>query len=170
LTSESAPSVRLLKERAQLYHDQCARVGRGHYSVGESLGKAHLRLGIAVVSLTALVATAVFADISHVSNPALKIAVGLLSGLATILAALQTFLTLEARSSKHKEAGARYGAIRRDLDLFLLRLDCEGPQLADGLSRLTDLAARLGQLAEESPHLPARYFLSQQSPEMRRQP
>jgi hypothetical protein len=79
----------------------------------ERLGRV---LGIAVVVLTTAVGTAVFGSIEGAPGTGAKVTAGLITMTAAVLAALQTFLGLDARAAVHRETGTRYGSLRRELD------------------------------------------------------
>jgi len=48
----------------------------------------------------------------------MRIVAGLLSVLAAILASLQTFLKFSERAQMHREAGARFGALVKELEQY----------------------------------------------------
>ena len=111
-------------------------------------------LGVPVVICTSIVGTSIFATLSD--NPAViwKIAAGLISLAATVLAALQTFFKFSELSAKHKLAGAEYGTLRRKIDLFLLHFSNHGENSRqNALNELQEIAENLGRLAKESPDL-----------------
>ena len=70
---------------------------------------------------------------------------GLCSVLAALLAGLQTFLGYSERSEKHRMAGARYGALRREMDVLRT-----SPDLVDS-NMLDSIRAKMDALALESP-------------------
>lgn len=126
--------------------ERAERTQHGHYLAALYYSQRHYWMGVPVVLLTAAVGTSVFASLQ--SSPALwlQITVGLLSFLATLLAALQTFLSYGERAEKHRRAGARYGGLGRRLELLLA---------ADsGWEELKEIQAELDSLAQESPNLP----------------
>lgn len=141
-------------EQADAHRRHALKLGYGHYTAGRQAAKGHMWLGVPVVVLTAIVGTSIFATFSETPASHWKIITGLVSLLATVLAALQTFFGFSERAEKHKAAGARYGALRRDIELFALRYRDKEPSHRDqALIELEALTERLSRLAEDSPDL-----------------
>lgn len=141
-------------ERAQGYKEHALYLGYGHYKAGKLTAYKHAMLGVPVIICTSIVGTSIFATLSE--NPAIiwKVAAGLISLVATVLAALQTFFKLSELSAKHKLAGAEYGTLRRKIDMFLLHFSDEGENSRkNALDELREIAENLGRLAKESPDL-----------------
>lgn len=85
----------------------------GHYDAAGRIAKRNYQLGIPVVVLSSVVGATIF--VGH-RNEWLDSALGLASLAAGVLAALQTFLKFAERAEKHREAGARYGALLKELE------------------------------------------------------
>lgn len=90
-----------------------------NYHAANHFSKTNYSLGIPAVILSAVVGTCVFAGIGKQVPMLIQIGVGLISILASVLGALQTFLGLEQRSSKHRITASEYGAIKREIDHLL---------------------------------------------------
>ena len=75
--------------------------------------------------------------------------------LAAILAALQTILNFEKRATRHRTAGARYNAIRREI-LQLLATIKEFREKPNDV--LTPLRRQIDSFAEDSPQPPNRIW------------
>jgi len=106
-----------------------------------------------------VVGTSIFGTLQDNPSVHIKIAAGVLSISATILAALQTYLGFSEKSIKHKEAGARYAAIWRCLDLLNLELRSEGDNFAKkAIEELKRIVARLDEVGKESPTVPDRAY------------
>ena len=103
----------------QLLKDWRARAGtssEAHYVLATSLVRSNIRFGVPVVALTTLVGTTVFATLQKPDvNLGLRIAVGMISVLAAVLASLQTFLRFGERAEKHRVAAERWASIRREI-------------------------------------------------------
>jgi len=105
------------------WRQRTAAASEAHYKLASGLRTKNLWLGVPVVIFSSIVGTSVFgtlADPNAVIPPAFKIAVGLISLLAAILAALQTFLRFGERAEKHVVAADWYAAVRRDVDQLLV--------------------------------------------------
>ena len=76
-------------------------------------------LGVPSVALSAAAGTALFATLQKKSTSVgLRLAIGLVSVLAGVLAALQTFLGYGERADRHRAAASAYGAVRREIEQY----------------------------------------------------
>jgi hypothetical protein len=94
-----------------------------HYFLASRLRQRNLWLGIPTVVFSAVVGTSLFATLAQPNAEipiALGVSVGLLSVVAAVLAALQTFLRFSERAEKHVVAGDWYAAISRRIDELLV--------------------------------------------------
>jgi hypothetical protein len=121
---------------------------RAHYLSADHFGARRYWLGIPNVTLSTLVGTSVFATIQTQPQLWLQITVGLASVAAALLASLQTFLGYSERADKHRLAGAKYGALGRELE----QLRAAGG--APSNEALVSIRKRLDALALESPNNP----------------
>jgi hypothetical protein len=144
---------------SQTYRRNCEVISRAHYLSSDELRKRHLQLGIPVLIASTFVGTTIFGTLQ--SEPAIgwKIATGVISIGAALLAGLQTLLNFSERVEKHKSAGASYSAIRRELELFQLRFQHspEG-QRNEALAALEKLHHELTKLGQETPNIPDRHW------------
>jgi hypothetical protein len=122
-----------------------------HYGSAEHFSKRKFALGVPAVILSALVGTTVFATLQQQPDLWLQIMVGLASVTAALLASLQTFLGYTERAEKHRLAGAKYGAIGRELEVL------RALETVD-LLIINDLKKRLDDLAQESPNNPKKIY------------
>ncbi|MBW0446315.1 SLATT domain-containing protein [bacterium M00.F.Ca.ET.228.01.1.1] len=125
-----------------------------HYDMADLLSARDRQMGWLVTVLAAFVGTAVFASLntSGVSFE-IRLLVGLVSVVAAVSSALQTYLRYAERAEKHRAAGARYGAVRR-------RLEAVFAGDADALNGhyLSAIREELDRLAQDSPNVPPRNF------------
>lgn len=99
-----------------------SRVGRNshvHFACADHYSRLHYYLGVPAVVLSGAVGTAVFVSIESEATGNLKVAAGLVSFLAAILAGLQTFLAFSERAEKHRMTSSQYAAIRRRIEYLL---------------------------------------------------
>ena len=128
--------------------------GLGHYKSAEIAAKRHKAIGIPSVAISAVVATSIFSTLSENVHVGWRIATGVVALAAAILAALQAFLNFGDQAEKHKAAGARYGGVRRRIDLFIVEFsEATDADREKALAQLKSLAEELGQLASDSPTL-----------------
>jgi len=134
----------LMRSQSQVLDEWYQRVAvtqRAHYLSAEHFGARKYWLGIPAVVLSTLVGTSVFATIQKQPELWLQITVGLASVAAALLASLQTFMGYSERSEKHRMAGARYGALGRELEQLLSsRTEFAQETIAEVRKRLDDLA------------------------------
>lgn len=120
-----------------------------HYEMAGALSRRAHWLGGPVIAITAIVGTSVFASIAAEVIPLeAKLIVGAMSLLATTLSSLQTFFKFAERAAKHSAVGARFGAIRRELE----SLHASGEVNIDA-RYIATLREKLDRLAEEAPHV-----------------
>jgi hypothetical protein len=124
-----------------------------HFEQATRLARANLRFGVPVVALTTLVGTGVFASLQHQVNIGLKIAVGIASVLAAVLAALQTFLRFGERAERHRSAAELWAALRREIDEMLALHPTYLASRGDPKQYLDDLRHRMAQAAQQSPEM-----------------
>ena len=153
--------MKIILERAGTYWRASGITGLGHYKSAEIAARKHRAIGIPSVALSAVVATSIFSTLNDSVHVSWRIATGVFALVAAILAALQAFLSFGDLAEKHKAAGARYGDVRRRIDLFIV--EYTGVKQADGvrdeaLGKLKSLAEELGKLASDSPTLPGRLY------------
>jgi hypothetical protein len=149
------PAVRKLCKQ---YRVRAHRMARAQFLASKRTQRMHNWIGIPVVVLSAIVGTSIFATISSSPTLGWVITVGLISVLATTLAALQTFFGFGTRAQQHKVAGAKYSSIMRALDLLELRLRVGGISPEDALAQLIDISGRLDETDQESPDVPDRTY------------
>jgi hypothetical protein len=140
------------KEVLNDWYQRVSVTQRAHYLSADHFGRRRYWLGIPAVMLSTIVGTSVFATLQKQPEPWLQISVGLASVLAALLTSLQTFLGYAERAEKHRVAGAKYGALGRELEM--LRASSETP--SDQI--IAEVKKRLDALALESPNNPLPIF------------
>jgi hypothetical protein len=134
---------RLLDE----WHLRITTAQFGHQLQAERTRGWNLALGIPVVAATTVVGTSAFAAINNSgTNAGWKVAAGILSIFAAVLAALQTFLGFGDRSERHRIAATRYAAIRRSIELALARRDAQAiDRIRIDMDRIGGPSPQIGQ-------------------------
>src|SRR5436190_5573570 len=130
------------------WYQRVAVTQRAHYLSADHFGTRKYWLGIPAVVLSTLVGTAVFATVQKQPELWLQITVGLASVAAALLASLQTFLGYSERAEKHRIAGAKYGALGRELEQLRASSITPTPEA------ISEVRKRLDDLAMESPNNP----------------
>lgn len=122
-----------------------------HYAFADRLAWKGQTLGVPVILLTTLVGATALSSVAAAVVPTFaKVIVGALSLLAAVLSALQTFFKYAERAERHRVFGARYGALRRELE----QLHSNGGKTNDKLRQALD------KLAEDAPAVPEGVFRS----------
>ena len=146
-------------EKAYQYFRNYSIISRAHYIACLKASRRNRWLGIPVVITTTIVGTAIFGTLQESPGVVWKITAGLLSLLAAILSALQTMLKYSELAEKHKTAGAKYAAMRRRLDIFILKLRGESEESRQAaLEEFEEIATDFATLAEESPSIPDKVY------------
>ena len=143
--------------RADKDREQCLTVGYSHYDAAEMAEGRSKLFGVPTIVTSTVVGTAIFSTID--SSPAFewRVVAGFLSLLAAVFSGLQTFFRFSELAESHKAAGASYGALRRQLDIFELRYSAAGDAArGEALGELEKIAARLADLAGTSPKVSAK--------------
>lgn len=129
--------------KARDRHDEAARrYAKGQYS-----------LGIPSLVVSTVVGTALFAALSSQITPPLWI--GILSMLAAVLSALQTFLDFGGRSDKHRNAAVKYKASIRLLEETLVQIQ-QGRNISK--EQIDETRAGLDRLEESAPVVMPRVY------------
>jgi hypothetical protein len=128
---------------------------RTHDECGTRLSRWHYWLGIPIIILTTGVAAAIFYWLGRpdLGDP-IKIGIGIASGVAALLACMQTFLGLSQRADQHKLARDRYGALRRSLEILKTFSPSDQIELRRAI---IEIQRQMDRLAETSPVVPARW-------------
>lgn len=141
--------VRLLRE----WSTRAGASADAHYELCTRLSRSNIRFGVPVVVLTTFVGTSVFATLQHHVDVALRIAVGLISVLAAVLASLQTFLRFGERAEKHRTAAEAWAALRRDMEAMIALHPTYPESRGDPKKYLDDVRQTFAQIAQQSPEM-----------------
>jgi hypothetical protein len=142
------------KNERQLLGEWTARTTaaqHAHYYLMTQLRRRNLMLGIPVIVLTATLGTALFSSIANGDTAApvwAKITAGVISALAGVLAAIQTFMKFSERAEKHAVAADWLAATRRDLEVVFATP--EGFR-GDPTAVLAGLRKEINRIAQSAP-------------------
>jgi hypothetical protein len=125
-----------------------------HYDRSDLNALLHRLVGGGAVIAAAIVSTSVLTNLNK-DHPSfwLELAAGILAIVAGILSGLQTFYKFGEIGERHRLAGAHFGELRRELELFDHCKD--GP---DPCTQLRHVLDRLGKLEEAGPGYPAKVY------------
>jgi hypothetical protein len=142
---------------AEDYRHYAQKKSNAHYKMCELASGKHSRLGVPAVIASTLVGTAIFATLNSPQQSLwLQIIAGLLSLLAAVLVALQTFFNYSDVASKHRDAAASYEAIRHKLDWFILAHASlvDATDLEKPLAMLLEISASMDDVRRVAPSIP----------------
>jgi hypothetical protein len=124
-----------------------------HAEAARRYARGQYALGIPSLVVSTVVGTSVFAALSSKEVPPLW--VGLLSILAAVLAALQTFMDFGGRSDKHRDAAVKYKSSIRLLEESIVQQKHE-----EGLTKdeVAALRVMLDSLEESAPVVMQRVY------------
>lgn len=121
-----------------------------HYEAARLFSRRHYKIGVPSIILATVAGAGVIADLKQVFG-GFSLLFGALSMFAAVLSSLQTFLNYSEKAAQHKNAGARYSAVAREIaQMLTLPPDA----LAQAQEQIIALRQRLDALAEEAPALP----------------
>src|SRR4051794_28284543 len=111
----------------------------------------HRRLGVPVIVTTTFVSTAIFTTLSNEPAIGWRVATGIVSVAAAVLAALQTFFGFAEQAQRHLAAAIGYSSLRRKIELFQLKYDIEPTDRVGALEALDALTQDLDKLEATAP-------------------
>ncbi|MEM8562996.1 MAG: DUF4231 domain-containing protein, partial [Pseudomonadota bacterium] len=133
----------------------CLRSQIANYEAANVFTKRNYWLGIPTIVLTTAVGTGIFASLQDENvSTWLKIVLGMISMLAAVLAALQTFFKWGELAAKFQAAGSEYGALKRELDQYL----ATGEPLTE--DTVTSIRERMDTLSRDAPECPKKVWES----------
>jgi hypothetical protein len=127
-----------------------------HYARADAFRKRNNEMGLGAVLFSTVVSAGILTSI-HVKGADFwsKVAAAIIALLAALFTGVRSYLKLNELSEAHRMAGAKFGEVYRDLELFVL-----GQPANDASSRtqLDTIAKTIGTLEEAGPGYPARVF------------
>ena len=100
-----------------------------HHEAGKLCKRLNYLLAVPIIVISTSLGTAAFATLSSDITGMAKTWFGAFSMTAAVLAGLQTHLRYAERGEKHKNLGAQYGNIRRNIEeILILPVNQRGPQ------------------------------------------
>lgn len=150
----SPPVLKLLKD----WRTRADAAAHTHYRTAARLSMWNSALGIPVVVLTTVAGTSIFATLQEEQSLPLKIFVGVIIVGAAILAALQAFFKFPERAERHRIAGARWAAFRREVEKMLSLHPDYKEAWGDPKRYLDGLQDRMDNLSAESPEMSVRLW------------
>ncbi len=130
---------------------------RAHWEAAGYFEDRNFWIGLTAAAMSAIAGTTVFATLEQDSPSVIvRVAIGVFSVIATMLAAIQAFLRSAASAERHKAAGIKFGQLRRELDQALivgLPADAAARETA-----LNDFRKRWDEVESNVPPVPSAIF------------
>ena len=123
-----------------------------HYESGRRFAYRNAQLGIPSIILAAIIATFAFANVGRSVPVYFQITIGSLAAIQFVIASLHTWLRHSELTEKHRQAAARYAAIRRHIEQVLV-LGADDP--ATQAAAVTEIRGGIDALGREAPCIPA---------------
>ncbi len=140
------------KELLEEWLERAKQSQHAHRSAAKAFSHRNYYIGIISVILSTVVGTSVFASLSKQIDITIQIIVGMLSILAAVFSALNTFLRYSELSAKHATAASKYGSTCR-----LIELQLANEYQNINSEELNSIRCRLDDLASDSPNVPEAY-------------
>ena len=102
--SRREPELHDIVDQATQYLILVTNKDNAHYEMAAILRRRHWRLGVPVIITTTIVSTAIFTTLTKDTAIGWRVATGLISVVAAVLAALQTFFGFADQAQRHVEA------------------------------------------------------------------
>jgi hypothetical protein len=118
---------------------------KAHYGIAGRFESYHYLIGLPATVLSTIAGATLF---SEITDPRIKMAIGVLGLLAAVLSAIQTFYSHAKRSEVHRFAAAQLGQIRRDIEI-LQQLPPENDSELD--KKVHEINDRLSAIDKEAP-------------------
>ncbi len=126
----------------------------GHYKVSEYYFGSNSTLSALVILLSAFVSCTIFIDSLNVSLIYLKAAGGLAAIATSIFASVQAFAKPGERAELHRITAARYGTLKRNLEL---RLVSGFEDQGEAKKYLGSIADKWADIADDAPVTPNKF-------------
>ncbi len=141
-------TIKLLEE----WLERAKQSHHAHRSAAKAFSHRHYYFGIISITLSTIVGTSVFASLSKQMDIGIQIIVGMLSILAAVVSALNTFLRYSDSSAKHATAASKYSSICR-----LIELQLTNEKQSTDFEVLNNIRCQLDDLSVKSPNVPEKY-------------
>jgi len=126
-----------------------------HYSRADTFRKRNNEIGLAAILFSTVISAGLLTSIHSGAGFWWKVAAAIVALLAALATGVRSYLKLDDLSEQHRKAGAKFGEVYRELELFVL-----GQPANDASSRaeLKGIAGEVGTLEEAGPGYPASVF------------
>src|SRR6266542_5073461 len=142
-----------LEAKAVDWEEWVTKIRTTHYRRADYLRRTNHVVGGLAVILSAVVSAGILTSVHGSPSFHWKLAAGIVGIVASALTGLQSFYKLGETSELHRVAAAHFGAVRRELELVIMR----HPE-SDG--QLAKIAKTIDMLEVKGPGFPRGLYLS----------
>jgi len=133
----------------------------GHWDAARYYEKVNMGLGLTIAITAAISGTTAFAQLQQQTgqggfSPWVQFLVGVFTLVAASLGAAQAFIRQSEVSARHKQAGQKYGTLRREFELKFYLGSQVNPKILEQL--LTDFRIRWDAVDDETLPVPQRIY------------
>lgn len=146
-----------LKQKTTDWEKWSETVRTTHYRRADFLRRIGHLIGALAVILSAVVSAGILTSVH--TNPSFywKLAAGIIGVVISALTGLQSFFRFGEMSELHRVAAARFGAVRRELELLILAHPANDPAAR---TQLESIGKTVAMLEEKGPGFPGGLYRS----------
>jgi hypothetical protein len=130
------------------------RAALGHYETARRLDQRHYYIGVTLVIFSVISTTLAGRTLFGLPNTTVDSFMTLFSALTLTVACVHVFLQDQHRADKYRRSGARYAALKRELEQVQSLITNSPPSAGD----LTNLRERLDALGDDALPIPTRVW------------
>lgn len=137
------------------WFDRTRASQHAHYDASKRKRRQHTAIGLLIMLLSVGTGAAALVLLNQTVGPEFYYALSGASAFAGVLAVLQTLLRTDERAEEHRRAGARYGALRREIEQALAVYDnSSSPATAQiGAGIIDRIRKGMDEAASSAPNL-----------------
>jgi uncharacterized membrane protein YgcG len=109
-----------------------------HFRNAHRLEKLHYAVGLPTTILAAITSATIFSKLDAAISPNLKLAMAILSLIAGVFAAVQTFYSFAKRGESNRSIAAQFGQIDRAIGILTLFLPTNPKELEQKITKLNE--------------------------------
>lgn len=144
------------KSLLEKWHERVRESQAAHYETSKYYSKLNTKLGVTIIILTSIVSSSFVSEIDVIGPMNINFVYGIASVLSVIFASLQTFYKYNEKAEKHRSSGAKYGSIRRDIEIAIHLINSN---LSNEKELAIPIKEKINTISESSPEIPEKIWL-----------
>ena len=130
---------------------------RAHYITSTRYKRLNYIYGIPVVCFTVFISSNVFTELQKFQELYVQFIVGIVSVVAAIMAAVQTFLRFPEKAERHRATGIKYGILKKEIEKFLVLYPSDYEEV---INRIESIKTEWDEIVSESPTVSSKLWRS----------